>query len=59
MLLCRLAASTPIGVAGSVTLSSSSTVSAAASQSSTEGPPSTPTPGPMHGSPGWYWPSPS
>jgi hypothetical protein len=45
MLLCRLAASTPIGVAGSVTLSSSSTVSAAASQSSTEGPPSTPTPG--------------
>lgn len=42
MLLRRLATSTPLGVADSVTQSKASTDSAAASQSSTEGPPITP-----------------
>lgn len=42
MLLRRLATSTPPGVADSVTQSNASTGSAAASQSSTEGPPITP-----------------
>ncbi|WVZ94097.1 hypothetical protein U9M48_040034 [Paspalum notatum var. saurae] len=49
MLLRRLAASSPSGVA---TLPAGSPGSAAASQSSTQGPP-----GSSHGSPGWYWPS--
>jgi hypothetical protein len=43
MLLYRLAASTPIGAAGSVTPPFAPICSAAASQSSTKGPPSTPT----------------
>ena len=45
MLLRRLAASTPSGAAGSVTQSSALTGSAAASQSSIEGPPSSSTSG--------------
>jgi hypothetical protein len=44
MLLCRLAASTLVGAVGSVTQSSALTSSATASQSSTLGPPFTPSP---------------
>jgi hypothetical protein len=45
MLLCRLAASTLLGAVGSVIQSSALTGSATASQSSTLGPPSAPSPG--------------
>jgi hypothetical protein len=45
MLLHRLVASTLIGVVGTVTQSSAHTGSAAASQSSTLGPPTTSSPG--------------
>jgi hypothetical protein len=45
MLLCRLAASTSAGAVDSMTQSSALTCSATASQSSTSGPPSAPSPG--------------
>nr|XP_034574679.1 sericin-1-like [Setaria viridis] len=54
-LLSHLVSSTPSGAAGHVTQPFAPTGSAAASQSSTLGPPSTSTSGSSHGSAGWYW----